>query len=207
MFETDLDGAVEEAIVLSGSVEKTFGVGSEDLMMRRMLSHALMFRCLLLLLLLAVVTGQGGGHRHRCRSHDFNPPFCFVFLFFQLYIKKYFGLLLQTICWKRYKIWINNGAVIVLDGWTHDVSYDRAGIFVFFFFSWVNDTAEKEKKNIIFWFKSCRAIVGKNDIFVFSPAGKKKKQMGCRRKTLDRQNYCVDAKKVTGNKVKYDITS
>jgi hypothetical protein len=47
-----------------------------------------MFRCLLLLLLLlAVVTGQGGGHRHRCRSHDFNPPFCFVFLFFQLYQK------------------------------------------------------------------------------------------------------------------------
>jgi hypothetical protein len=87
MFETDLDGAVEEAIVLSGSVEKTFGVGSEDLMMRRMLSHALMFRCLLLLLLLAVVTGQGGGHRHRCRSHDFNPPFCFVF-YFSSYISK-----------------------------------------------------------------------------------------------------------------------
>lgn len=100
MFETDLDGAVEEAIVLSGSVEKTFGVGSEDLMMRRMLSHALMFRCLLLLLLLllAVVTGQGGGHRHRCRSHDFNPPFCFVFFIFSVIYQKYFGLLLQTIC-------------------------------------------------------------------------------------------------------------
>lgn len=72
MVETDLDGAVEEAIVLSGSVEKAFGVGSEDLVMRRMLSHALMFGCLLLL---AVLTWQGGGHRHRCRSHDFNPLF------------------------------------------------------------------------------------------------------------------------------------
>lgn len=57
--ETDLDGTVEEAIVLSGSVEKTFGVGGEDLM-RRVLGHAdlLMFRCL------AVFTRKGG-HRNR----------------------------------------------------------------------------------------------------------------------------------------------
>ncbi len=87
MFETDLDGAVEEAIVLSGSVEKTFGVGSEDLMMRRMLSHALMFGCLLLL---AVVTGKGGGHRHRCRSHDFNSLF-----FYFSYNKKILGFVFR----------------------------------------------------------------------------------------------------------------
>lgn len=59
---TDLDGAVEEAIVLSGSVEKTFGVWSEDLM-RRAFGHAD------LLFVGWLIFTRHGRHHHRCGRH------------------------------------------------------------------------------------------------------------------------------------------
>lgn len=62
-FKTDLDSTVEEAIVLSRSVEETFGVWrSED--HRRMFGHALLRRRRL-------VFTRHCRYRHRRRRHFF----------------------------------------------------------------------------------------------------------------------------------------